>query len=73
MNFDPIAKFLVIAGVVSIVAGLLWQSGLIQMLSLGKLPGDIVVENDRYRFYFPIVTSLVLSALLSFILWLFRR
>jgi hypothetical protein len=73
MNFDPIAKFLVIAGIVSIVAGLLWQSGLIQMLSLGKLPGDIVVENDRYRFYFPIVTSLVLSALLSFILWLFRR
>lgn len=70
---DPVAKILIVGGIILIAGGLLWQSGLIQTLGLGKLPGDIVVENENYRFYFPLVTSLLLSALLSLILWLFKR
>jgi hypothetical protein len=40
---------------------------------LGRLPGDIVVERNNFTFYFPIVTSILLSLLLSGLLWLLRR
>lgn len=40
---------------------------------LGRLPGDVVVERGHFTFYFPIVTSILLSLLLSGILWLLRR
>jgi hypothetical protein len=40
---------------------------------LGRLPGDIVVERSNFTFYFPIVTSLLLSLLLSGLFWLLRR
>ncbi len=73
MNLDPITKILITVGILLIIGGVLWQSGLIQVMKLGRLPGDIVVERESYRFYFPIVTSLILSALLSGIFWLLRR
>ena len=44
---------LIIFSVVLIAAGLLWP--VLQKLGLGRLPGDIVIERDNYRFYFPIV------------------
>ena len=56
---------------VLIAAGLLWP--LVQKLGLGRLPGDIVIERENFRFYFPIVTSLVISVALSLILWLLNR
>ena len=65
------ARMLIILGVVFLVAGLLWP--FISKLGLGRLPGDIVVERPNFRFYFPIVTSIVLSILLSLAFWLFRR
>ena len=40
---------------------------------LGRLPGDIVVERNNFTFYFPIVTSILLSLLLSGLFWLLRR
>ena len=40
---------------------------------IGKLPGDIYVKRENFSFYFPLGTCILLSALLSFILWLFRR
>ena len=62
---------LIIAGVLLLLAGILWpwlvKSG------LGSLPGDILICRDNFRFYFPIVTSLLLSALLTFLFWLFRK
>ena len=61
----------IIFGVVLIAAGLLWP--LLHRIGLGRLPGDIVIERENFRFYFPIVTCLLLSVLLSLILWLFRR
>ena len=65
------ARMLIILGVVFLLAGLLWP--FIAKLGLGRLPGDIVIERPNFRFYFPIVTSILLSIVLSLVLWLFRR
>jgi hypothetical protein len=64
-------RWLIIFGVILIVAGLLWP--LVQKLGLGRLPGDIVVERDNFRLYFPIATSLIISLVLTAILWLINR
>jgi hypothetical protein len=40
---------------------------------LGRLPGDIYVKRENFTFYFPLATSIIISLVLSFILWLFRR
>jgi hypothetical protein len=68
---NPVAKMLVIGGIILIVLGLLWQVGG-RFLNLGRLPGDIVVEKENFRFYFPLMTSIVLSIVLSLVLYLFR-
>lgn len=65
------SRWLIIFGVVLIAAGLLWP--VLQKLGLGRLPGDIVIERENFRFYFPIVTSLIISVVLSVILWLLNR
>lgn len=64
-------RWLIIFGVVLVALGLLWP--LIGKLGLGRLPGDIVIERENFRLYFPVVTSLVVSAVLSLILWFFNR
>lgn len=65
------ARFLIIAGIVLIVIGLLWPW--LSKLGLGRLPGDIVIRRENLSFYFPIVTSLILSVIASLLFWLFRR
>ena len=65
------ARFLIVTGLILLVAGLLWPY--IGKLGLGRLPGDIVYHRGSTTFYFPIVTSLVLSVLLSLAFWLFGR
>ncbi len=65
------SRWLIILGVVLIIAGLLWP--LLQKIGLGRLPGDIVIERENFRFYFPIATSVIISLVLSLILWLFNR
>jgi hypothetical protein len=65
------ARWLIILGVVLIVAGLLWP-WLIR-LGVGRLPGDIVIERDNFRVYIPITTSIVFSVVLSLLLWLLNR
>ena len=64
-------RFLIIAGIVLVAAGVLWPW--LARLGLGRLPGDIVVSREHFRFYFPIVTCLVISVVLSLLFWLFRR
>jgi len=68
---NPVAKLLIIGGIVLVVIGLLWQLGG-RFLPLGRLPGDIVVEKENVKFYFPVVTCIVLSIVLSLISYLFR-
>jgi hypothetical protein len=65
------ARTLIVLGAVLIVAGLLWPW--ILKLGLGRLPGDIVIERGGFRFYFPIVTCVLVSLVVSGVLWLFRR
>lgn len=64
-------RWLIVFGVVLVALGLLWP--LIGKLGLGRLPGDIVIERENFRLYFPIVTSLVVSVVLSLILWFLNR
>jgi hypothetical protein len=61
------ARWLIILGVVLILAGLLWPW--FTKLGLGRLPGDIVIERDGFRFHFPLMTSILISLALSLILW----
>jgi hypothetical protein len=68
---NPIAKLMIIGGAVLIVIGLLWQVGG-RFLPLGRLPGDIVVEKENFKFYFPVVTCIVISVILSLATYLFR-
>lgn len=64
-------RFLIILGITIIVLGLLWPY--LSRLGLGRLPGDIVVERPSGTFYFPIVTCLILSLVLSAALWWLGR
>jgi hypothetical protein len=65
------ARWLIILGVVLILAGLLWPW--LTKLGLGRLPGDIVIERDGFRVYVPLTTSILISLVLSLILWLLGR
>jgi len=65
------ARFLIILGLILVVTGLLWPA--IGRLGLGRLPGDVVFTRGHTTFYFPIVTSLILSVLLSLMLWFIGR
>ena len=64
-------RTLIILGLVIVAAGLAWPC--ISKLGLGNLPGDIRIEGEGGGFYFPIVTCLVISVVLSLILWFLRR
>ena len=66
-----IGRWLITIGLVLVVIGICWPW--LSRLGLGRLPGDIVVARDGFRFYFPIVTCLVVSIVLSLILWLLNR
>jgi hypothetical protein len=66
-----LGRFLVGIGLALVVAGLLWPW--LGRLGLGRLPGDIVIERGELRLYFPIITCLVVSVVVSLILWLFGR
>jgi len=62
---------LIVVGLIIVAVGVVWLIAP-SMPWLGKLPGDIVVEGKNFRFYFPIVTCIVLSLLLTGIVWLVR-
>lgn len=63
-------RVLITIGIVAIAAGLLWPW--LQKSGLGRLPGDIRVERDDFHFYFPVTTSILISLVVTLILWLFR-
>jgi Protein of unknown function (DUF2905) len=65
------SRVLIIFGVVLIAVGLLWP--VLSKLGFGRLPGDIVIERENFRLYIPIATSIIVSVLLSLLLWLLNR
>ena len=66
-----IRRLLIVAGLVLVVAGIAWPW--LARSGLGRLPGDIVVERPGFSFYFPIVTCLVVSLVLTLLFWLLRK
>ncbi len=69
---DSLGRTLIVLGTVCLVlGGLLVLGGKIPFL--GRLPGDIVVRRGSWSFYFPLATSIVVSVLLTLLLWLFGR
>jgi hypothetical protein len=64
-------KALIVTGLTILVIGLLWPW--LAKLPFGRLPGDIVVEREGFRFYLPLTTGILLSLILSLVIWLFRR
>ena len=64
-------RSLIFVGLALIAIGLLWPW--VRRLGLGRLPGDIRIQTEHGAFYFPLVTCLVISLLISLLLWLFRR
>jgi len=64
-------QLLITVGVILIVLGLAWPW--LTKLGLFRLPGDIVIERENFRFYFPITSMILISLVISLILWLFRK
>lgn len=64
-------RLLIAIGLLLVVAGLLWPW--LSRLPLGRLPGDLVIDRPGFRFYAPFATMLLVSLIVSFILWLMRR
>ena len=65
------SRALIIFGIVLVAIGVLWP--VLSKLGLGRLPGDIVMERENFRLYVPIATSLIISVVLSLVLWFFNR
>jgi uncharacterized membrane-anchored protein len=64
-------RVLIVLGIVILVIGLAWPW--LARLGLGRLPGDINIERDGWSFHFPLMTSIVVSLVLSLLIWLFRK
>jgi len=65
------ARLLIILGIALVAVGLAWPW--LGKLGLGRLPGDIHIVREGYSFYFPITTGLIVSAVITLILWLRRK
>lgn len=65
------SRLLITLGVILVVTGLAWPW--LTRLGLGRLPGDIVLERGSFSFYFPIVSCVLVSVVLSLVIWLINR
>ncbi|TXJ35616.1 DUF2905 domain-containing protein [Brachyspira pilosicoli] len=63
------AKLLIAVGIIAIIIGIL----ILLKIPIGKLPGDIVIKRENFTFAFPIVTSIIASIVLSFIMWVISK
>ena len=67
----PIGRLLIILGIVLVITGLAFT--FLGRLGVGRLPGDMMFRRGNFTFYFPLMTSILLSIVLTAILWFFRR
>ncbi len=78
-EIQQIGKILVIAGVIVVALGLFFMIAggspnfLQKIPFIGKLPGDIHIKGEKFTFYFPIATSILLSLIISLIIYLFKK
>jgi hypothetical protein len=66
-------KIMILIGAVFIIAGLVFHFAGGKLSWMGHLPGDIRVEKENIRFYFPVTTMILLSIVLSLILWILKK
>lgn len=64
-------RALIVIGLLVLVTGLLWPW--ISQLPIGRLPGDIVIDKPGFKLYVPITTMILVSALITLLLWIFRQ
>jgi hypothetical protein len=64
-------KILIILGLVILIAGITWP--ILGRLPLGRLPGDIIIDKPGLKVYIPVTTMILVSVVVSIILWLFRK
>ena len=74
-ELSALGRFLILIGAVILLVGgvLLWIAKAPGLGWLGRLPGDIYIERKKFTFYFPLTTGLLISLILSLILWLLTR
>lgn len=65
-------KTIIIIGIILVIIGIIWPF-LVNTLNLGKLPGDILIKKEGITIYFPIITCLILSIVISFIIWFLNK
>jgi hypothetical protein len=64
-------RFLITLGIIIVLAGLAWP--LLAMLGFGHLPGDIRIERDGFTLYIPLTSGLIVSVVVSLVLWLLQK
>jgi membrane protein implicated in regulation of membrane protease activity len=72
MTTGELGKVLMALGGILLIAGAAMTLGG-KLPWLGRLPGDIAIEREHFRFYFPLATSIVISILLTLFVWIIRR
>ena len=72
LGFGALGKMLILLGVLIMAIGFLLLIG-DKIPWVGKLPGDIVIKKEKFTFYFPLTTSILISIILSFLFWIFRK
>lgn len=72
-QMQQLGKYLLLIGILLVIAGIILYFFGNKFTWLGKLPGDIRVEKEHFRFYFPITTMIILSLLISIILYIIRK
>lgn len=70
---NQLGKYIVIIGIIVVIAGVIIYFFADKLHWLGRLPGDIRVERENFRFYFPITTMIIFSVLLTVIIQIFKR
>ncbi len=65
------AKALIAIGIIFVILGLAWP--IMQKLNFGRLPGDFIFKSENFKFYFPLTTCIVISVVLSILLWIFKK
>ncbi len=68
---DSLGKIIISIGIIFIILGLIITLG--DRIGIGRLPGDIFIDKENFKFYFPITTSIIISIILSIIMRFFRK
>jgi hypothetical protein len=72
LGLSALGKLLILVGVLIIVIGILFLIG-DKIPWIGRLPGDIIVKREKFTFYFPLTTSILISIILTLLLWFLRK